>query len=131
MNESEFPEFIHEKINSRASGPDHFRQHSLRYLGKHFLRLAWFAILREQQKSTGQPFLAGIKELIDQVFFKTDAPRQDVRDKTVGEGMFSVERPKHLLLFNTTQSGRSDSCRRCHTKRQPSQASFTKKLAWP
>ena len=64
LNKTQFPEFIHEEIDPGARGPDHLRQHLLRHLGKHFLRLALFAIPCQQQKSSCQPFLAGIKELV-------------------------------------------------------------------
>ena len=43
LNKTQFPEFIHEEIDPGARGPDHLRQHLLRHLGKHFLRLALFA----------------------------------------------------------------------------------------
>ena len=65
VNEAQFPEFIHEKIDPRARCANHFRQHLLRYFGKHLLRLVLLAIAREQQQSARQPFLGGVKELID------------------------------------------------------------------
>jgi hypothetical protein len=74
VNEAQFPEFIHKKIHPRARGADHFRQRLLRYFGKRRLRLALLALAREQQKSAGQPFLAGVKKLIDQVLFDADVP---------------------------------------------------------
>jgi hypothetical protein len=43
-NETEFPEFIHEEIDSGARRPDHFRQSLLRYLGDHFFRPVFLAI---------------------------------------------------------------------------------------
>ena len=33
MNEAQFPEFIHEKVDSGARRADHLRQHFLRYFG--------------------------------------------------------------------------------------------------
>ena len=49
-NEAEFPEFIHEEIDPGARCPDHFRQHLLRYFGKHFFRLVLHAVPSEQQE---------------------------------------------------------------------------------
>ncbi len=74
MNEAQFPEFVHEKIHSRPRCANHFRQHLLRYLGKHLLRLGLPAVASEQQKSPSQPFLAGVKELIDQILLDSDIP---------------------------------------------------------
>jgi hypothetical protein len=74
LNEAQFLEFVHEKIDSGARGTDHFRQHLLRYFGKLFLRLVFPAILSEKQKSAGQPFLAGVKKLVDQILLDADVP---------------------------------------------------------
>ena len=74
LDETELPEFVHEKIDSGACGPNHFRQHLLRHIRNHFLRLVLLAILSEQQKSAGQPLFAGIKELIDQIPLDSDVP---------------------------------------------------------
>ena len=34
VDEAQFPEFVHEKIDTRSRGADHFRQHPLRYSGE-------------------------------------------------------------------------------------------------
>ncbi len=65
-NEAQFPELVHEQIDSRPRRANHLRQHFLRYFGKHPLRLARRAIAREQQQSASQPFLGGVEELVDQ-----------------------------------------------------------------
>ena len=64
-NEAQFPEFIHEHIDSGASCPDHSRQSLLRYFRQHLLWLILLAIARKHQQSPRKPFLNGIKELID------------------------------------------------------------------
>jgi hypothetical protein len=74
MDEAQFPEFVHEKIHPRPRCANHFRQHLLRYFGKHLLWLGFLAIPSEQQKSPGQPFLARIEKLIDQILFDSDVP---------------------------------------------------------
>ena len=43
-DEAKFPESVHETIDPGACCADHFRQHLLRYFGKHFLRLGFLAI---------------------------------------------------------------------------------------
>ena len=72
LNEAEFPEFVHEKVDSRARCSDHLRQHLLGNFGKHLFWLGFLAIPGEQQKSAGQSFLAGVKKLIDQILLDSD-----------------------------------------------------------
>jgi len=51
LDETQFPEFVHEKIDPGPRGADHLRKHLLRYFGKHLLRMASRTIAREQQQS--------------------------------------------------------------------------------
>jgi hypothetical protein len=64
LDEAQFPEFVHEKIDPGPRRANHLRQHLLRYFGKHLLRMALRATAREQQESARQPFLAGVEELV-------------------------------------------------------------------
>jgi len=100
LNEAQFPELVHEEIHSRARCPDHFRQHFLRDFREYVLKLVFRAIASEQKKNAGQPFLAGVKEMIDQILFDANIPRKQIADETVGESMFRVEYANHLSLFN-------------------------------
>jgi len=61
LDEAQFPEFVHEKIDPGPRGANHLRQHLLRYFGKHLLRMASRAVVREQQQSARQPLLAGVE----------------------------------------------------------------------
>src|SRR6202140_5108323 len=72
LNEAQFLEFFHEKIDPGARGPDHFCQSLLRHFGKPLFRLALLAILSEQQKSASQPLFAGVKKLVDQILLDAD-----------------------------------------------------------
>ena len=74
LNEAEFPEFIHEKVDSGARCANHFRQHLLGNFGKHLFWLGFLAVPSEQQKSPRQPFLARIEKLIDQILLDSDVP---------------------------------------------------------
>ena len=98
-NEAEFPEFIHEEIDSGARCPDHFRQSLLRYCGKHLLRLVLLAVASEQQKSPSQPFLARIEKLIDQILLDSNVPRKHIRHEAVRERTFGMEHANHLFFF--------------------------------
>src|SRR5208283_2380521 len=75
MNETQFPESVHEKTDSRTSRTDHLGQGLLADLGNYRLGFAFLAKMSEQQKDPGQPFFARIEKLIHQIFFVTDVPR--------------------------------------------------------
>jgi hypothetical protein len=40
LDEAQFPEFVHERIDSGARCANHLRQRLLRYFGKRFVRMA-------------------------------------------------------------------------------------------
>lgn len=109
-NDAQFSEFVHEKIDPRPRCANHFRQHLLRYFGKHLLRIARRSIAREQQQSARQPFFAGVKEPIDQIFFDSEISHQRVSDEAVGEFVFRVERANHLVFHNDENGGGSGRC---------------------
>jgi hypothetical protein len=56
FDEAHFSESIHEKIDARARGTNHFRQRLLRYFGKLPVDLILLAIAGEQQQRARQPF---------------------------------------------------------------------------
>src|SRR6266436_748370 len=130
-DEAEFPELCHEEIDALPRCTNHFREHLLRYFGKHFLRLGFLAVASQQQKSASQAFLAGVKELIDQIFLDSDVPGKNVRHEAVGEHMFSVKHAHHLPFFDD-QDGRV--CNRGggpHPHTLTCQAPLTKEVAGP
>ena len=51
------------------------------------MRLGFLAVASEQQKSPDQPFLGGVKELIDQILLDSDIPRKHISHEAVGERM--------------------------------------------
>ena len=107
-NEAQFPEFIHEHIDSRASCSDHFCQRFLRDFGERLLRLVFFAIAREQQQDARQSFLRGVEELIDQVLLDSDVPGQKISNESVRELVLFMKDANHLFLFNGEYSRRCD-----------------------
>jgi len=72
FDKTEFPEFVHEKIDTGPRRADHFRKRLLRHFGKNLLRIAMRAIAREQQQGTRQPFLGRVEELVYQILLDTD-----------------------------------------------------------
>ena len=81
FDETHFPEFVHEKIDSRPSGANHLREHLLRYFGEPLVRTASRAIVCEQQQVRASRFSRGVEELIDQVRFDSEISRQHVAMK--------------------------------------------------
>src|SRR5450631_3902307 len=59
LDKTPFSEFIHEEIDPGPRCPNHLREHFLRNVGNHLLRLILFAVMRQQQQSPSQPFLTG------------------------------------------------------------------------
>ena len=75
LDEAEFAEFVHEVADTRARGTDHLRQRLLADLRDDHLGLSGLAKIGQKQKQTGQPFLAGIEELVHQVLLDADIAR--------------------------------------------------------
>src|SRR6267378_3201780 len=100
FDEAESLEFIQKEIHTRARRPDHFRQRRLRHLRHHANRLVLFPIACEQKERAGQPLLARVEELIDQVLFDPDVARQHVGDEPVRHVVLAVQQPHHLLLVD-------------------------------
>src|SRR6266481_9213526 len=99
LDEAQFPEFVHEKIDPGPRRANHLRQHLLRYFGQHLLRMALRAIAREQQESARQAFLARVEELVYQVLLDSYVSRKHISDEAVGELVFLVERANHFVFF--------------------------------
>jgi len=61
FDETELPKLVHEKIDPRACRADQFRERFLRYFGDQSVGLVFLAVTGEQQKSAGEPLLAGVE----------------------------------------------------------------------
>jgi len=101
VNKSQFPETVHEEADPRAGCAHHLSQHLLTDLGNYTLRFAFLAKMSEQQKDPGQSFFAGIEELVNQIFFVSNVPRQQIRYEHVGQSVLPVENLYHRLLLDT------------------------------
>jgi hypothetical protein len=53
-------------------------------VGTHRLRPTFLAEVRQQQQEPGQPPLAGVEELVHEVFFHPDVPQQEIRGEVSG-----------------------------------------------
>ena len=131
LDETEFAEFVHEEIYAGSRGTDHFREHLLRDFGKNPLECVFLAIACEKQQRSCQALLAGIEELIDQVFLDSDISRQHEGDEAVGKLMFAVKDTNHLGFFDHEHGGWHNSCRRTDPNRLTGEASFTNEIPRP
>src|SRR6267154_2047480 len=129
LDEAQFPEFVHEKIDPGPRGANHLRQHLLRYFGKHLLRMASRAVVREQQQSARQPLLAGVEELVHQGLLDSSVSCQHVSDEAVGELVVLVENANHLVFLNDEHGGRCNRGRSRHANGPARKAAFPKKIA--
>jgi hypothetical protein len=84
LDETEFPEFVHEKIHARTRGPDHFRKRFLGNVWEQSVRMLSLPVASEQEQRARKALLARIEELIDQIFFHANIVRQHVPDEMVG-----------------------------------------------
>ena len=131
LDEAQFSKFVHEEIDAGPRCADHLRQHLLRHLGEHLLRMVPCAVAREQEQSACQPFFAGVEELVDQILLNPNVSREHIGDEAVGELMFRVEHANHLAFLNAQHSGGSDGGRSRHADGLAGKAPFPKKIARP
>src|ERR1035437_8570783 len=97
INKAELAETIHEVVDARSRGADHFRETFLRYLGNQLFRFTWLAKLRHQQEYPRQMFFAGVEELVDKIGLDAHTTSKKKFDEYLGEGMFLVHHTEHFL----------------------------------
>ena len=68
-DEAQLAKLVHEMTDAGSGGADHLGKRFLTDVRADRLRTAFFAKIGQQKKHSGQPLLAGIEKLIDQVFF--------------------------------------------------------------
>jgi len=128
LDETQFSKFVHEEIDAGPRSANHFREHLLRHFGEDLLRLGARAVASEQEQSTGQPFFAGVEELVNQILLNPNVSGEHIGDETVGELMFRVEHANHLALLDAEHGGGCDRSRSRHANGLASETSFSKKI---
>src|ERR1700757_2026482 len=78
VNEAQLPESVHEEADTGSSGPNHFGQRLLADLGDNSFGNAILSKVREQQQDARQPFFTGVEQLVDQILFIANIPRQQI-----------------------------------------------------
>ena len=130
FDEPKLLELVHEKVHPRPCCTYHLGQHGLRNLGKRE-RLVRSAIAGEQQQSTRQSFLAGVKELIDQILLGAEVSSNHVGDEPVRKLMLRVEDAKHFAFLNDERTALSHRRGRADPQRLAGQAAFAQKITCP
>lgn len=72
---------------------------------KRLVKIAGRSIARQHEQGPRHSFLAGIEELVYEVFFDSNVSSQHVSDEAVGKIVFFVKHPNHLF-FPNPQHGR-------------------------
>src|SRR4029079_7387979 len=99
-DKTQLPEPVHEKADARTGGSYHLSQRFLAYLSEDRFRLAFLAIIRQQEQESRQPPLAGIEQLVDQIALDPDGPVEDMSHEHLREGRLFLEQANHCGLFD-------------------------------
>src|SRR5437868_11428945 len=97
-DESKFAEFVHKVADARSGRSNHLSQCFLADIQWNGLRYAFRSEMREQKKKAGEPPLARIKKLVDQVLFNSAVPCQEIRHEQLGKFRLGTEGGDHRFL---------------------------------
>ncbi len=86
-------------------------------------------VARQQQQRARQPLLARVAELIDQVFFDPDLPRQRVRDEPIRHRMLLVQHPLHCFLGDEQDHARRHRGGAAHPDRLAGQTALAEEVS--
>ena len=86
------------------------------------------AVARQEQQRPRQPLLARVEELIDQVLFDADVPREHVGDESIGELRLCVQRSDHLLFLDAQHVRRHHGRGGAHAERLSGEAPFAEEI---
>ena len=100
VDESQFPESVHEKVNPPAGRSHHLGESLLTDFGDRNFLLPLLAEVSKQEKNASESFLTEIEKLIHQICFVSDVPGQQVRYEHVGKRWFSVNYIHHGFLLD-------------------------------
>ena len=129
LDEAQPPELVHEHIDPGSGCPDHRGQHFLGDLGQDPVRRARLAVTSEQQQRPGQPLLAGVEELVDEVSFDADGPRQHVGQELSRKRWSTVKVSRHVLLLDDDDRGQSHGRGGRHPVWLPDQTALTEEMS--
>src|SRR6185437_11507936 len=96
---------------------NHLGESFLADFGNYSLWSPFFAESGKQQQRPCQPLFAGVEELVNQVFLKTNVTGQQVADENLRERFLIVEHPHHFFAVDPEYRGRRESCGGGHALR--------------
>ena len=125
----ELPKLAHEEVDARTRGARHLRQGFLIHPAKCAVRPPGFPITSEQQQRACKPFLTRVEELVNEVFFDTDVPRQHAwgRKRSANAGFACSCRI--ISCFSTAMIVQGGSLSRRHSPRLTRETPFTEEVA--
>src|SRR5687768_12102472 len=124
VDEAHLSEAVQEEARPRAGGADHRGQRVLADLRNDDVELRVLAEVREQQEQSRQTLLAGVEELIHQVFLDPHVAGQQVGGEKLGEIALAMEPVEHRLLRDPYDDGSSEADGRRHALRLPGETSL-------
>src|ERR1700733_600748 len=117
VDETQLPELIHKRADTRAGCSDHLGQRFLADLGNVGFGFALIAVMGNQQERPRQTFLTRVEKLIDQVRFNSKVAQQNMSYEEGRKQVLLFQDMHHFSLFNPNHDARSNggSCRHAHT----------------
>jgi hypothetical protein len=85
-------------------------------------------VTRQPQQRAGEPFLAGVEQLIDQIFFDPDVPGQHVRQEPIRKSRPGVKLPHHFLSVDDDDGARGHGGRGRHPLGLPGKAALAEEV---
>src|SRR5271169_5996158 len=118
IDEAQLAKTVHKEANSRPRSANHLGQGSLAHLQDGWMWLGLCSKARKREERSRQPPLAGIKELIEEVFFNSDNARKQVRDKHPREHRVVMDEASDCRLLHAHDYGHLYRRRGGHPQRQ-------------
>jgi hypothetical protein len=128
-NETQLPELVHEKVNTRASCAYHLRKSFLTDVGNCNFGLSVLAEVSKQEENASKPFLARIEKLINQILFVPHVPYQQIRHEHVGKSVLSMNYRQHGLLVDPHHRTIGHCSCEAQAKRLSGKATFSEEIA--
>jgi hypothetical protein len=129
INETQFSEPVHEETDPPASCAHHLCQRFLTDLGDRNFGLSFLAKASKKEEDASQPFLAGIEKLVNQVFFMSDVPRQQVRYEHIRKCSFPMDHFHHGFLIDAHYRAIGHCGRGAHAESLSCEATFAEEFA--
>src|SRR5580693_2088381 len=99
VNKTQFAEPVHEKTDPRARCTYDLSKRLLAHLRNYQLGRTFLAKVGQQEQHSRQALLAGVEELVYQIFFNANVSEEHMAQKQLGEGRLIVQNPDHCSFL--------------------------------